>query len=156
MSFDQLVTKVRQAENALEAQERHVAADWRQLKASWRAAWTPGRILVAGMLSGFLVGRAQPLRHVSGGGSLQLLSALAGLFAGGSAQAAAGEAEQAVDEARQVAGADGDAAAAASAGDGGHASGNTTASPAPATKPMPDPVHDPHVLLEALRRAGLP
>jgi hypothetical protein len=109
MSFEQLIAKVEQAEHALEAQERRTAADYRQLQASWREAWTPGRIIVAGALSGFLVGRARPLRAVGGGGVLQLLSALAGLFAGGQAQAAAGEASDAaqqVDAATQAQAAD--------------------------------------------------
>ena len=102
MSFKQLITKVEQAEQALEARERAAAADWRQLKATWRAGWTPTRIVLAGVASGFAIGRAKPLRHVTGGGALQLLTALAGLFAGGSAQAAAGEAEQAADSAQQT------------------------------------------------------
>lgn len=99
MSFDQLIHKVTQAEDALEAQERRVAADWRQLKASWRAGWTPGRIVIAGLASGFLLGRAEPLRAVAkGGGAMQLITMLSGLFAGGSAQAAASEAEHAPQE----------------------------------------------------------
>lgn len=103
MSFAQLIEKVRQAEQALEAQERRAAADWRQLKATWRAGWTPARIVVAGFVSGFAIGRAQPLSKATGSGALQLLSTLAGLFAGGSAQVAAGEAEQAADSAQQTA-----------------------------------------------------
>ena len=99
MSFEQLIAKVEQAEHALEAHERRASADFRQLRASWREAWTPGRIIVAGAVAGFLVGRARPLRAVGGGGVLQLMSALAGLFAGGQAQAAAGEA---ADAAQQV------------------------------------------------------
>jgi hypothetical protein len=58
---------------------------------------------LAGFASGFAIGRARPPKHVTGGGALQLLTALAGLFAGGSAQAAAGEAEQAADSAQQTA-----------------------------------------------------
>ena len=104
VSFGALIEKVKQAETALEARERQAAADWRQLKASWIAGWTPGRIVIAGFLSGFVVGRAEPVRRVArGGGALQLLSALAGLFAGGSAQAAAGEAENAAKTAQQTA-----------------------------------------------------
>ena len=57
MSFDKLLQKVEQAENVVEAQERRTAADWRQLKRSWKASWTPGRIMLAGLASGFLVGR---------------------------------------------------------------------------------------------------
>ena len=103
MSFDALIAKVGQAERALEAQERRVAADVRQLKSNWREAWTPGRIILAGAISGFLVGRARPLRMVDGGNALQLVSALAGLFAGGSAQAAADEDSQDAEHAQDAA-----------------------------------------------------
>ena len=102
MSFDALIQKVKQAEAALEAQERQAAADWRQLKASWRALWTPGRIVLAGLVSGFMVGRAEPFKRAAGGGTLQLISALSGLFAGGSAQVAAHEAGDAADSAQQA------------------------------------------------------
>jgi hypothetical protein len=103
MSFDALIAKVEQAERALEAQERRVAADVRQLESSWREAWTPGRIILAGAVAGFLVGRARPLRIADGGNALQMIGALAGLFAGGSAQAAAGEASQAAENAEDAA-----------------------------------------------------
>ena len=104
MSFEALTEKVHQAETALEAKERQAAADWRQVKASWRASWTPGRIVIAGLVSGFAVGKLEPMKKAaSGGGALQLLSALAGLFAGGSAQVAADQAEQAADTAQETA-----------------------------------------------------
>lgn len=104
MSFDKLIAKVRQAEDALEAQERRVSADLRQLKASWRAGWTPGRIVIAGLVSGFFIGRAEPLKAVArGGGAMQVITMLSGLFAGSSAQAAAGQAEHAADTAEELA-----------------------------------------------------
>jgi hypothetical protein len=104
MSFESLIDKVRQAETALEASERQTGADWRQFKASWTQAWTPGRIVSIGLVTGFLVGKAEPAkRMVRGSGALQMVSALAGLFAGGSAQAAAGHAEEAADTAQQTA-----------------------------------------------------
>lgn len=103
MSFEDLLTKVDQAEKALEANERRVAADWRQLKGSWREAWTPGRIVLAGLITGFFTGRARPLGRAGGGGVLQMITALSGLFAGSSAQAAAGEAEHAAHTAQQTA-----------------------------------------------------
>lgn len=103
MGFDALIEKVRQAETALEARERQTAADVRQLRASWRRMWTPGRILLAGLASGFLVGRAAPLSKAAGGGGvLQLASALSTLFAGSSAQAAADEASQAAEAAEDT------------------------------------------------------
>ena len=99
-----LVEKVRQAETALEAKERQASADWRQLKASWISSWTPGRIVIAGLVSGFAIGKLEPVKKVaSGSGALQLMSALAGLFAGGSAQAAASQAEDAAQSAEQTA-----------------------------------------------------
>lgn len=103
MSFDSLMDKVKQAEAALEAKERQTGADWRQLKDSWRRMWTPGRIVSAGLVSGFLVGKAEPAKRVTrGGGALQMLGALAGLFAGGSAQAAADQAENAASSAQRT------------------------------------------------------
>jgi hypothetical protein len=105
MNFEQLIAKVQQAEDALEAREREFVADWRQLKASWRAGWTPGRIVTAGFVSGFFAGRLKPgsLLARGGGGLMQMLSTLSGLIASGSAQAAAGEAEHAAESAEEVA-----------------------------------------------------
>jgi hypothetical protein len=102
VGFDALIEKVRQAEVALEAKERQTSADWRQVKSSWRAMWTPGRIVIAGLVSGFIVGRAEPFKKAAGGGTLQLISALSSLFAGGSAQAAASEASDAKQAAETV------------------------------------------------------
>ena len=106
MGFEALIEKVKQAESALEAQERRTSADWRQFTESWRSLWTPGRIVVAGLVSGIAMGSAEPLRRLGGGGALQVVSALAGIFAGGSAQVAANEAGEAAD----AAAADGNAA----------------------------------------------
>lgn len=103
MSFDALIAKVQQAEDALESRERQTTEQWRQLKATWRKSWTPGRIVIAGLATGFMVGRARPLRVASGGGVLQMLSALSGLLASGSAQVAAEEAGQAADAAETAA-----------------------------------------------------
>lgn len=104
MSFDKLILKVTQAEDALEAQERRFAANVRQLKASWREGWTPARIVIAGLASGFLIGRAEPLKAVAkGSGAMQLITMLSGLFAGGSAHAAATEAGHAADTAEELA-----------------------------------------------------
>ncbi|RZA21909.1 MAG: hypothetical protein EOP93_01830 [Lysobacteraceae bacterium] len=103
MSFDALIAKVQQAETALETRERHAVEQWQLLKTTWRASWTPARIVTAGLAAGFLVGRARPMRVASGGGVLQLLTALSGLFASGSAQVAAEQAGQAADAAETAA-----------------------------------------------------
>ena len=103
MSFDKLITKVKQAEDALEARERAVPADLRQLKVAWRAAWTPGRIVIAGLAAGYLVGRAEPFKRAAGGGVLQLITALSGLFASSQAQDAAEGADDAAQAAEVTA-----------------------------------------------------
>lgn len=104
MGFKQLLDKVKQAELALEEKERQVVADWRHLKGAWREAWTPGRIVIAGLASGFLVGRAQPFRAAARSGQImQLVTMLSGLFAGGTAKVAADEAEKAAHTTQSVA-----------------------------------------------------
>ena len=104
MGFKQLLAKVQQAEAALETRERRVADDWRQLRRTWKETWTPARVIIAGLVSGFLVGRAQPLRTVARSGQfMQLVTMLSGLFAGGTAKVAAEEAEHAADTAETVA-----------------------------------------------------
>src|SRR5690606_32064261 len=96
MGFEQLIRKVEQAENAIEANERAAGADLRQLKASWKDLWTPGRIVLGGLGAGLLVGLADANRMASTGtGALRLMSmvaSLSGLVAGTSAQSAAEEA----------------------------------------------------------------
>ena len=110
MSFHALIAKVEQAEQALEARERRASTQWQQVKTTWRESWTPGRIVIAGLASGLLVGRAQPLKLAGSGGLLNLVTALSGMLASGSAQVAAENAEQAADAAGDVAQATGDAA----------------------------------------------
>lgn len=103
MSFEALKTKVQQAEQALEGSEREAVGQWRRVQSAWRSAWTPGRIVLAGLASGFLVGRARPLQLAGSGGVLQLVTALSGLLASGSAQVAAEQASDAADAAETAA-----------------------------------------------------
>ena len=94
-TFQQLIAKVHQCEDVVEARERDVVADVRQLKQSWLAAWTPWRIVFAGLAAGFVVGRAEPMRALGkSGGLMQIVSMAASLFAGGSAKVAAEEAAE--------------------------------------------------------------
>lgn len=100
MSFHKLIAKVEQCENALEANERRTGADWRQFKESWISAWSPGRIVIAGLASGFLVGRAEPLRIAARSGRMvRIVSLLSGIFA----RKAAGNANEAAEDAEQAA-----------------------------------------------------
>jgi len=106
MSFDKLIQKVAQAEDALEAHERRIGADLRQLRGSWKAMWTPGRIVLAGLVGGFLAGRAEPFGNAARSGSVvRIVSMLTSMFASTTASHAAAEAEQAAETSGQVAGA---------------------------------------------------
>ncbi|GAB3735474.1 hypothetical protein GCM10028862_19280 [Luteimonas pelagia] len=104
MSFAKLQRKVEQAESTLEAQERRMSADWRQLKRSWRAAWTPGRIVVAGLATGYLVGRTEPLQKATNAAItvIRLLASVMALKASEQAEEAAHEAEDAAHEAEET------------------------------------------------------
>lgn len=97
MSFDALIQKVKQAEVALETSERRTAASWKELKVTWKQGWTPGRIVIAGMASGFVVGRGKPLKLTGSSGFLNLVTAVSGLFTSSNAQAAVDQADQATD-----------------------------------------------------------
>ena len=81
-----------QAEEALEAREREAVGRWQQFSHSWRAAWTPGRIVVVGLVSGFVAGRTQPMVAGGGGGLLALVRTFAPLLAGLQAGAQTAEA----------------------------------------------------------------
>lgn len=103
MSFDALIQKVKQAETALETSERRTASRWKEVKVIWMESWTPARIVIAGVASGFLVGRARPLKLAGSGGVLNLVTALSGLLASSSAHTAADEAGEAADAADNAA-----------------------------------------------------
>ena len=90
MRFEQLIAKVEQAEAALEAQGAPRRRRLAPAQGVVAEAWTPGRIVIAGLVSGFLVGRAEPCGGRTSGSLMQLATMLSGLFAGGSAQVAAG------------------------------------------------------------------
>jgi len=142
MSFESLQAKVARAEDNLEAHERRVAADVRVFGEAWRQAWTPPRLVAAGLAAGFLAGWARPARAITGiepARWLQLAGSLAGL-AGSvhAAFAAAGAKEDAEDAA-------GDAAAsAASDVAAGGAGAGPADQPAPA-RPAPSPSERRHV-----------
>lgn len=102
MRFDDLVQRVHDSEHALELQHAHARTSWRGLRTSWREGWTPTRIVLAGLLGGFLVGRAQPVRKVVGLPAsrwVQIGTSLWTLAASFKAKDAATTAEAAADDA---------------------------------------------------------
>ncbi len=101
MSFNESIRRVKRAELALDASTRSATDHWRQLHQAWRDAWTPGRIVVAGIASGFVVGRGE-LPKATGAGFINLVTAVSGLFAVVQAGAVAEVAGEAVDQAQQA------------------------------------------------------
>lgn len=80
MSLDDSIARVRRAELAFDASTRKVADHGRLLQQTWRDAWTPGRILIAGLASGFMLGRGE-LPIATGSDLIKLVTALDGLLA---------------------------------------------------------------------------
>ncbi|MFQ6309694.1 hypothetical protein [Lysobacter capsici] len=94
--FEALQRRVNKREKLLEGRYQQAVERKNELKASWREAWTPGRIVIAGLVSGFVMGRAEPVKiAVKSGNLMQIVTLLSGLFAGTSAQEAAQSADKA-------------------------------------------------------------
>lgn len=80
MRLDTPLARVRAAERVVEMRSAETLAHCKRTVTLWRAGWTPGRIVVAGLALGFLGGRAKPLRIAGSGGLLTLLRSLAQLL----------------------------------------------------------------------------
>ncbi|TKR29482.1 hypothetical protein FCE95_15165 [Luteimonas gilva] len=111
MKFEALKRRVAKREQVLEGRLLKTREHWQDFSTTWRESWTPLRIVMAGLISGFVVGRSDPMRALGklgafgGGGAkvLQTITALSGLFASVQASTAADEAEHAADKADQTA-----------------------------------------------------
>lgn len=102
MRFEQLQQHVARAERRVELRSAQSSLYWTILKDAWREGWTPGRIVIAGVVSGFLVGRAEPLRALTGARWMQMFTAVSSFLATAQAATAAETAEQAADTAQDV------------------------------------------------------
>ena len=102
MNYKQLQRRVQAAERRVEGRGQQTGAYWAEFKRNWREGWTPARIIAAGLVSGFVSGRAEPLRALSGPRLLQMIGAVSGLFATMQAKEAADTAQDAADTAEEV------------------------------------------------------
>lgn len=102
MNYKQLQRRVDIAERRVESRGERTREQWAALKRDWREGWTPARIVAAGLVSGFISGRAEPLRALSGPRLLQMIGAVSGLFASVQATVAAETAQGAADTAEGV------------------------------------------------------
>ncbi|TWI01823.1 hypothetical protein IP90_02383 [Luteimonas cucumeris] len=111
MNFEALKRRVERSEHVVEGRAQQTQTHWHDFTTTWRDSWTPTRIVIAGLISGFVVGRSDPaqtlgkLGALGGSGTrvLQLIGTLSGLFASVQASTAAGQAEHAADKAEAVA-----------------------------------------------------
>ena len=103
MRFELLRNRVQRAERRVETCVDSARAYRSEFGHAWRRGWTPGRIVVAGLLSGFLVGRAEPLSRVGGTRWLQMIGTVSSMLASLRAAAASEEATVSADVAAQEA-----------------------------------------------------
>lgn len=105
----QVQRRIERASQVMDGRRSQLRQNMQQVRSTWRAAWTPWRILGAGVGLGFVSGRLDPEKAAAGVAAqvtsapkiLQVLTALSGLLAATKAQVAAAEAEFAADQAEQ-------------------------------------------------------
>lgn len=87
MKLTRQLQRVQRAERVFEARQQQTLAHWQGALGTWRRAWTPGRIVLVGLVLGLAVGRARPMRWAGRASTaLRLLGSLSGLIAGAEAQ----------------------------------------------------------------------
>ena len=116
MNFEALKSRVERAEALVDGRMDQTGERYTALKRSWREAWTPPRIIIAGLVAGFVSGRAQPrdtlqkLGRLGGPKAIQMVSSLATMLtslqaavAAATAEKAANTADDAADDVQQAA-----------------------------------------------------
>lgn len=142
MKFAHLKRRVERGEALVEGRVQQASESQARLKRQWLEAWTPLRIVVAGLGAGLVTGRLHPekaigkIGKVAGPGSIQLLSSTIGLVGSLQAAMAAMSASGAADTAADTA----DDAARETAQTTGQASGQFGSQPpASGTRGRADP-----------------
>ncbi|NLB56855.1 MAG: protein sip-5 [Gammaproteobacteria bacterium] len=136
MSFKHLKRRVERGEALVEGRARQTGECQARLQREWRQAWTPLRIVVAGLGAGFITGRVQPeqaigrIGKLAGPGTMQLLTSAVGLVGSLQAAFAAMKAKGAAETADEAAESAGQAAGQANAGATGQADALRAAAPA--------------------------
>lgn len=142
MKFEALQRKVARSEQLLAGRAEQTLVRARATKSEWRDAWTPGRIVIAGLVSGFAMGRSDPSRTLRKLGQaasprwLQAITAISGLLASLQAAVAAVTAQDAAETADDAAG---DAQQAVDAAAGGADAGDGQVGQPRSDRRRPDP-----------------
>lgn len=109
MNFEKLKQRVERREMLADGRTTQAHMAYTTLRRTWREAWTPGRIVIAGLLVGFVAGRSEPTKTIRRIGAIggpqwiRTISALSGLFASLQAIVAAVMAKGAAETADQAA-----------------------------------------------------
>ncbi|MEN5426827.1 protein sip-5 [Stenotrophomonas pennii] len=144
MKFSVLRNRVKRCEQVVAVRLADTQDNWGVLSQVWRSGWSPLRIIIAGVASGFVVGKLEVPGKINGARWLQMAGSVSNLLASGqaafaSAMAAhaAGAADDAAEQADAAADKVGDAvdpgaAAAAGAAAGAAAAASVQRTPAQA------------------------
>lgn len=109
MNFEQLRQRVERAELLADGRTRQTHASWDALKLHWRQGWTPARIVIAGLVTGFVAGKTQPqaslqrIGKLAGPQTMQIVTSLTGLMSSLQAAKAAFTAKKAAHTADDAA-----------------------------------------------------
>ena len=109
MNFEKLKQRVERREMLADGRTTQAHMAYATLRQTWREAWTPSRIVIAGLLAGFVAGRSEPtktIRRIGAVGGPQwvrTISAVSGLFASLQAIVASVTAKSAAETADQAA-----------------------------------------------------
>ncbi|MDX3931421.1 MAG: protein sip-5 [Stenotrophomonas sp.] len=147
MKFSVLRSRVKRCEQVVAVRLADTQDNWGVLSQVWRSGWSPLRIIIAGVASGFVVGKLEVPGKINGARWLQMIGSVSNLLASGQAafaSAMAAHAAGAADDAAEQADAAADkvddavnpgAAAAAGAAAGAAAAASVQRSPAPQAGP---------------------
>lgn len=103
MRFSALQRRVKRAEQVVAVRLSDTQHNWGVLSQVWQQGWSPLRIIVAGVASGFVVGRFEVPGNVNAARWLQMVGSLSNLFAGAQAAFASAMAAHAADTADNAA-----------------------------------------------------
>lgn len=85
MKFSTLRSRVKRCEQVVAVRLVDTQDNWGVLSQVWRSGWSPLRIIVAGVASGFVAGKLELPGKVSGARWLQMVGSVSNLVASGQA-----------------------------------------------------------------------
>lgn len=103
MKFSALRSRVKRCEQVVAVRLTDTQDNWGVLSQVWRSGWSPLRIVIAGVASGFVVGKLEIPGKVNGARWLQMIGSVSNLLASGQAAFASAMAAHAASTADDAA-----------------------------------------------------